>query len=231
MSDIAPGAGLSFPTFHERSEKMTPLDLARVELTEKMRELIRDSFVTSAGLDAVQKATNLVSLAVEQVRSNKRQPGEDASQMVFLDRSPLMGAMNALSIPLVMTIEGTGDERSIVGRAVFTEPYEGPPGHVHGGYVAAAFDEVLGMAQSLSGRPGLTGNLSVTYRRPTPLYVELVFRGVVSSVEGRKIFTHGTLHHGNVLCAEATGLFLSMKPDVMARLFRDQQQGALTDLQ
>ncbi|MBJ7367449.1 MAG: hypothetical protein JHC65_03225, partial [Ilumatobacteraceae bacterium] len=48
---------------------------------------------------------------------------------------------------------------------------------------------------------------------------------------GRKIFTHGTLHHGDVLCAEATGLFLSMKPDVMARLFRDQQQGALTDPQ
>ena len=231
MSEIEPGAGLSFPTFHERSEKMTPVDLARVELTEKIRELIRDSFVTNAGLDAVQEATNLVSLAVEQVRSNKRLPGEDASQMVFLDRSPLMGAMNALSMPLVMTIKGTGEDRSIEGRVVFTQPYEGPPGHVHGGYVAAGFDEVLGMAQSVTGRPGLTGNLSVTYRRPTPLFVELVYRGVCTEVVGRKIFTQGTLHHGDVLCAEATGLFLSMKPDVMSRLFRDYQQSALTDPQ
>jgi len=231
MSEIEPGAGLSFPTFHERSEKMTPVDLARVELTEKIRELIRDSFVTNAGLEAVQKATDLVSSAVEEVRSNKRLPGEDASQMVFLDRSPLMGAMNALSMPLVMTIKGTGEDRSIEGRVVFTEPYEGPPGHVHGGYVAAGFDEVLGMAQSVTGRPGLTGNLSVTYRRPTPLFVELVYRGVCTEVVGRKIFTQGTLHHGDVLCAEATGLFLSMKPDVMSRLFRDYQQSALTDPQ
>ncbi len=231
MSEIEPGAGLSFPTFHERSEKMTPVDLARVELTEKIRELVRDSFVTNAGLEAVQKATDLVSSAVEEVRSNKRLPGEDASQMVFLDRSPLMGAMNALSMPLVMTIKGTGEDRSIEGRVVFTEPYEGPPGHVHGGYVAAGFDEVLGMAQSVTGRPGLTGNLSVTYRRPTPLFVELVYRGVCTEVVGRKIFTQGTLHHGDVLCAEATGLFLSMKPDVMSRLFRDYQQSALTDPQ
>ncbi len=231
MSEIEPGAGLSFPTFHERSEKMTPVDLARVELTEKIRELIRDSFVTNAGLEAVQKATDLVSSAVEEVRSNKRLPGEDASQMVFLDRSPLMGAMNALSMPLVMTIKGTGEDRSIEGRVVFTQPYEGPPGHVHGGYVAAGFDEVLGMAQSVTGRPGLTGNLSVTYRRPTPLFVELVYRGVCTEVVGRKIFTQGTLHHGDVLCAEATGLFLSMKPDVMSRLFRDYQQSALTDPQ
>ena len=231
MSEIEPGAGLSFPTFHERSEKMTPVDLARVELTEKIRELVRDSFVTNAGLEAVQKATDLVSSAVEEVRSNKRLPGEDASQMVFLDRSPLMGAMNALSMPLVMTIKGTGEDRSIEGRVVFTQPYEGPPGHVHGGYVAAGFDEVLGMAQSVTGRPGLTGNLSVTYRRPTPLFVELVYRGVCTEVVGRKIFTQGTLHHGDVLCAEATGLFLSMKPDVMSRLFRDYQQSALTDPQ
>ncbi len=231
MSDLEPGSGLSFPSFHERAEQMSQLDLARVELTNQMRDLIRDAFITKAGLEAVQKATDLVALALEQVRSNERKPGEAESQMIFLDRSPLMGVMNSLSMPLVMNIEGTGENRSIVGRAVFTEPYEGPPGHVHGGYVAAGFDEVLGMAQSLSGRPGLTGELSVTYRRPTPLFVELVFRGVVTEIVGRKIFTRGTLHHGDILCAESTGLFLSMKPEVMGRLFRDHQHGALNDPQ
>ena len=35
--------------------------------------------------------------------------------------------------------------------------YEGPPGCVHGGFIAAAFDEVLGSTQSLSGSPGMTG--------------------------------------------------------------------------
>ena len=31
----------------------------------------------------------------------------------------------------------------------FGAAYEGPPGSVHGGIIAAAFDEVLGMTQSL----------------------------------------------------------------------------------
>ena len=41
--------------------------------------------------------------------------------------------------------------------------------------VAAAFDEVLGFVQSLSGRPGMTGTLTVRYRKPTPLHTELRF--------------------------------------------------------
>ena len=39
-------------------------------------------------------------------------------------------------------------------RVVFGSAYEGPPGCVHGGYIAAAFDEVLtGFANALSGTP------------------------------------------------------------------------------
>ena len=61
----------------------------------------------------------------------------------------------------------------IKGTVTFGSAYEGPPGHVHGGYVAAAFDELLGMTQSLGGMPGMTGTLTVRYRRPTPLRTEL----------------------------------------------------------
>ncbi len=81
----------------------------------------------------------------------------------------------------------------VEGRGTFGVAYEGPPGHVHGGFLAAAFDEVLGMAQSLTGNPGMTGTLTIRYRRPTPLLTELVFEAYVDRVEGRKIFTHGTL--------------------------------------
>ena len=46
--------------------------------------------------------------------------------------------------------------------------YEGPPGYVHGGCVALAFDELLGMVNVLNGLGGLTGKLTVRYRRPDP---------------------------------------------------------------
>lgn len=64
----------------------------------------------------------------------------------------------------------------------------------------------------------MTANLTVDYRSPTPLLRELVFRGWCEKVEGRKIFTRGTLHHGDTLCAESAGLFISMRPELFERL-------------
>jgi acyl-coenzyme A thioesterase PaaI-like protein len=127
--------------------------------------------------------------------------------------------MNPLSMPMAMGIDNeVGEFGAVIGDAVFTEPYEGPPGHCHGGFIAAAFDEVLGMAQSLTGRPGMTGKLSITYRSPTPLHTQIRFKGWVEKVDGRKIFTRGTAHNGGTLCAEAEVLFLSMPPELMDQL-------------
>jgi acyl-coenzyme A thioesterase PaaI-like protein len=124
----------------------------------------------------------------------------------FFDHSPMIGKANPLAPPLELW-EADG---AMVGRAVFDAAYEGPPGCVHGGYIAAAFDEVLGSAQSLGGRPGMTGRLTVHYRSPTPLRTELRFEGRVVDVSGRKTFTQGTLHAGDRLCAEAEGLFVAI---------------------
>jgi acyl-coenzyme A thioesterase PaaI-like protein len=85
---------------------------------------------------------------------------------------------------------------------------------VHGGFLAGIFDEILGQAQSLSGRPGMTGKLSISYRAPTPLFTELTLRGWIERIEGRKIFTHATLHSGDTLCCEADGLFISMPEEL-----------------
>jgi acyl-coenzyme A thioesterase PaaI-like protein len=124
----------------------------------------------------------------------------------FFDHSPLIGMANPLAPPIRLAVVGDRVE----GRATFGVAYEGPPGHVHGGFLAAAFDEVLGMAQSLTGNPGMTGTLSVRYRRPTPLLTELYFEAKVDRVEGRKIFTHGTVAAGGIVTAEAEGLFIAV---------------------
>jgi acyl-coenzyme A thioesterase PaaI-like protein len=124
----------------------------------------------------------------------------------FFDHSPIIGRANPLAPPLDLAIV----DGKVVGRAVFGSAYEGPPGAVHGGYVAAAFDEVLGMAQSLGGKPGMTGTLTVRYRRPTPLHAELQFEGELVRVEGRKIYTAGRLVAGGELRAEAEGIFISV---------------------
>jgi acyl-coenzyme A thioesterase PaaI-like protein len=140
----------------------------------------------------------------------------------FFDHSPLIGLSNPLSPPI--ELRAADDRKSVIGRAVFGSPYEGPPGCVHGGYVAAAFDEVLGFANGLSGTPGMTGTLTVRYRRPTPLHTELRFEARWDRTEGRKIFTSGKLFAGDALCAEAEGLFISVPTDRFRALFEERQK-------
>ncbi|HVF32618.1 MAG TPA: PaaI family thioesterase [Acidimicrobiales bacterium] len=88
-------------------------------------------------------------------------------------------------------------------------------GHLHGGFIAATFDQVLGMAQSFSGHPGMTGTLTVRFRRPTPLNADLVVEGRLERIEGRKNFTSAQLLHDGVITAEAEGIFITVDFDEM----------------
>jgi hypothetical protein len=141
--------------------------------------------------------------------------GEDVLRP-FLDYSPVVGLANPIAPPLHPE---RGDD-VVSARVVYGAAYEGPPGCVHGGHVAAGFDEVLGFAQTLTGKGGMTGRLEIWYRKPTPLHRELVYTGWVEEVDGRKIRTRGALHAGEVLTAEAEGLFISVAPEVFERLMR-----------
>lgn len=143
----------------------------------------------------------------------------------FLDRSPIIGASNPLAVPMVVEVAGEGETAVVVGRVTFPQAYEGPPGCVHGGFIAAYFDEVLGVAQSASGNPGMTANLTIDYRSPTPLNEAVVFRAWFERRERRKIYTRGTLHHGERLCAEASGLFVSLSHEVFERLIEMRKEG------
>jgi len=124
----------------------------------------------------------------------------------LFDYSPLIGLSNPMAPPIVLRVDGD----VVRGTVTFGSAYEGPPGHLHGGFVAASFDEVLGFVQSTTGSPGMTGRLTVRYLKPTPLYVELQFEARVLRVEGRKIFTEGNVRAGDVVTAEAEGLFISV---------------------
>jgi acyl-coenzyme A thioesterase PaaI-like protein len=139
----------------------------------------------------------------------------------FFDQSPFLGLANPLAPPI--TIGKSGDH-SAHATVTFGSAYEGPPGCVHGGFIAAAFDEVLGYVQSLSGSPGMTGTLTIKYRQPTPLHTELYFQAEILRVEGRKIFTKGALFAGDVLTAEAEGLFISIGESKFQTLLKRREE-------
>ena len=220
-----------FKGFHIRTEERSPTDEIRLKIAEELRVVFDELLATSAPVEELEQTRAIVNQAVSLLKSRPHShdyegpaEGSFAPMNSFLDRSPIIGAINPLSVPMRMDIEGDGGINStVVGYALFPAAYEGPPGCVHGGFIAAYFDEVLGMTQSLSGNPGMTVNLTVDYRAPTPLKQPVVFRGRVVSIDGRKISVAGTLHHGETLCAEAKGLFISMRPEVFSRLVEIRQ--------
>jgi len=137
---------------------------------------------------------------------------DDPERFDFFDHSPLIGLSNPLSPPMVVDYD-PADPSRLTARANFGPAYEGPPGCVHGGYVAAVFDELLGATQSLSGIAGMTAHLGVDYRSPTPLGEDLVLTGWLDRTEGRKIWAKAELHAGDRLCAESEALFIAMDPE------------------
>jgi acyl-coenzyme A thioesterase PaaI-like protein len=161
----------------------------------------------SVAADALERyAKRLSKYPVSRAYEGFAESANAGDPHAFFDHSPLIGIANPLAPPIRLAVIGN----KVEGRATFGVPYEGPPGYVHGGFLAASFDEVLGMAQSMTGNPGMTGTLTIRYRRPTPLLTELVFEAWVDRVEGRKIFTHGTLSAKGRLTAEAEGLFIAI---------------------
>lgn len=192
------------------------------EVGESVRRVIDRLTATSAPPDvlrSIARSLEEVGARLGEYRSVRDYTGfAEASGLgpdrAFFDWSPLLGRANPLAPPIEMAAEGD----MIVGRARFGIAYEGPPGCVHGGLIAAAFDEVLGLTQSLSGRVGMTGTLTVKYRSPTPLHTDLRLEGWIDSVRGRKVLTSGRMLAGDKLTAEATGLFISIEPEKFREL-------------
>ena len=197
-----------------RNAGVTPQRQEMRRLAEAMRLVIERLVATRAPQEELAQAAEALEAIAASLDGHPRghsfegfaESANAGDPHAFFDHSPIIGRANPLAPPLDLA---TVDDK-IVGRAVFGSAYEGPPGAVHGGYVAAAFDELLGMAQSLGGKPGMTGTLTVRYRRPHPLHTEIHFEAELVRVEGRKIFTTGRSYADGELRAEAEGIFISV---------------------
>lgn len=85
--------------------------------------------------------------------------------------------------------------------------YEGPPTLVHGGVSALILDQLLGEAAGAGGRPGMTGTLTLRYRRATPLG-DLRAEASIDRVEGIKTFAVGRIIGPEGVTVEAEGVFI-----------------------
>jgi len=131
---------------------------------------------------------------------------DGGSNAAVFETHPILGPSNPMAPPLVVEPVDGG----AVGSVTYDHRFEGVPGCVQGGFLAAAFDVVLGRSASSAGLPAVTGTLTVRYRLPTPLHTELRFEGKLDRVEGRQVFCSARVFAGDDLTAEADAVFVTV---------------------
>jgi hypothetical protein len=173
-----------------------------------------DDGEVAAAAEAVEAVNRRLAEAAGPDKLPRRPPDFRAEAQEFFPTSPVIGLCNPLAPPVrVSVVPGRdGGFPEIAGTAWFDYPYEGPPTCVHGGVIAETFDEVLGASLLAANTPGMTGTLTVRYRKPTPLRTELRVEARCQRHEGRKIFAWAGIFHGDLLTAEAEGLFIEVPP-------------------
>jgi len=171
------------------------------------------------GVTQIRECTALVS---ETTRDRPDDERLISGMGDFMERGPITGHSNPIAPPFRMWPDWEARVARGVGR--FGSAYEGGPGIAHGGFVAAMLDELLGMATIFSGGPGMTGELTVRYRKPTPLHRELVAEGRLDEEQGRRLKMSAELRDGDELIVEATGLFVKVGNEKFEELNRKRQE-------
>jgi len=144
----------------------------------------------------------------------ERYPGGGETPSDWMPYDYVTGRWNPLAPPIVITWQ----EPRAVGDVTFTRPYEGPPGCVHGAALAAAFDQVLNVANLMQGAAGPTARLELRFRAPTPLHRAVRFEGWIERRDERKVHSRGQLLVDDAVTVEAEGLFILVDPERIVRL-------------
>jgi acyl-coenzyme A thioesterase PaaI-like protein len=135
------------------------------------------------------------------------------------------GPANPQGLHLAFTTDTT-DRANITATAKvqLDRMHEGPPGHIHGGIVAALLDEAMSKLNRPLNVLAMTRHMEVDYLRPAPLYQPLVLvarhlsRATKSDgTADRKLFHQAELKHpdGTIL-ARSKGLFIVLDEKILA---------------
>jgi acyl-coenzyme A thioesterase PaaI-like protein len=167
----------------------------------------------SAAAEQLRRIADSLTAAAETSKRPRVMPDRSGHPGDYFPTSPMIGYANPIAPPVDIWAEvGENGQPELRGRVTFDYPYEGPPTCVHGGVIAALFDELLGSACIIADTAGMTGTLTVRYRKPTPLLAPLDLVARVTGTERRKIFAWGGIYHDGELTAEAEGIFIAVGP-------------------
>lgn len=158
---------------------------------------------TRAALDALER-----SLAAHALHDPVPRMGpEPETQRPYYVSNVILGPHH----PLRPELQIAHEDGVTHGTVRFGVTFEGPPGCVHGGFVAHFFDQILGQHNLWARIPAMTGTLSVRFQKGTPILRELSFEVRHELCSERKLVTSGRLHAEGEVFSEAEGTFVVPK--------------------
>jgi uncharacterized protein (TIGR00369 family) len=144
-----------------------------------------------------------------------KSPGhEPAEAKLPTNHCFVCGADNSEGMRLVFTLDE--ERRIIVCQFILDKRYTGPPGHCHGGIIAAILDDAMGKINRLRQVVALTKEMTVEYLKPVPLAKPLRVEGREVSVRGREhINAAEILNDKGEILARSRGTFIAIDPQKM----------------
>lgn len=199
----------------DNQPETAPIWLAKRRLAAELRRVSNVLSGSDAGEAEILALADLICAKadfLENTRETERTEGVLSAVVpgmeTFLDRGPIAGQSNPVSPPASLRIDV--DARRVVGEVEFGKAFEGAPGCVHGGFVAAVLDEALGMACVFAGGPAMTAELTTRFLRHTPIEMPLSIEAKLDGVDGKKVRTSGRVTSDGITVVESTGLFIAV---------------------
>jgi acyl-coenzyme A thioesterase PaaI-like protein len=178
-------------------------------LAESVRDLVDATIRTEVDADEVAAVKAEIDVLTARLRTRQIDGSFGVRYTTGGDRmawgNPVVGIRNPIAPPLVIERDETGGTFTDF---VMGAPYEGPPGHVHGGISALILDHVLGEAASDGITPRFTGTITLRYLRTTRLG-RLHAEARIDRTEGVKTHVVGHLSDEDGVTVEAEGVFIT----------------------
>ncbi|MEV0593582.1 PaaI family thioesterase [Nonomuraea cavernae] len=114
----------------------------------------------------------------------------------------------------------TPDGVSVEAEFLVGEPHQGAPMLAHGGVLASAMDEVIGMSVWLFRKPYVTGRLETDFLLPVPVGTTLHLRAWCNGISGRKAYLEAEGRIGapdGPVAVRAAALFIEVEMEHFAR--------------
>ena len=113
------------------------------------------------------------------------------------------------------------DQPTLFAKAWFGPKTMGPPGHVHGGAMAATLDEAMGAAAWMNDHKCVAATITINFVAMLPIGTETIVEAAIDRVDGRKVHLKATLKDpSGRTVAEGSGLFVVLRDDQLRALER-----------